>query len=72
MIESLEEDGITQLETTNNTIGVRGLGYVTKWIDAVREAHLEARHINGAFSAEPKHRKARTRAQKGADKRKGA
>lgn len=59
-IEAIEEDGIEVLETSNNTIGVRGLGYVAKWIDALREAHLDYRHASGAYSAEPKTRKRST------------
>ena len=58
IIEGIEADEIQNLETVNNTIGVRGLSYVAKYIDAIRQAHIAHRQNAGAYSAEmPKRRK---------------
>ena len=46
-IQAISEDGIDALEVRNNTIGFRGLEYVAKFTEAVREAHLDARCSRG-------------------------
>lgn len=58
-IQAISEDGIESLEVRNNTIGFRGLEYVAKFIEAVREAHLEGRLSRGDYTAEPKGKKGR-------------
>ena len=58
IIEGIEADEIEELETVNNTIGVRGLSYCAKYIDAIRQSHIAHRQNSGAYSAEtPKRRK---------------
>ena len=57
IIEGIEADEIDELETVNNTIGVRGLSYIAKYIDAIRQAHINHRQKTGAYNAEQKQKK---------------
>ena len=59
IIEGIEADGIEELPTVNNTIGVRGLSYCAKYIDAIRQAHINFRHESGAYNAEIKPKRRR-------------
>lgn len=49
MAERMEVDKIKVLETRNNIIGIRGLDYIGKFVEAIREAHLEFRRNRGDF-----------------------
>jgi hypothetical protein len=51
MADTMEADKIKTLETRNNIIGIRGLDYIGKFVEAVREAHLEFRRQRGDFEA---------------------
>ena len=51
MADTMEADKIKTLETRNNIIGIRGLDYIGKFVEAVREAHLEFRRERGDFQA---------------------
>ena len=54
LIAILIEDGMTQLEIRNNTVLERGLLGFGKFLDAVREAHTNARIGRNKYSAETK------------------
>jgi hypothetical protein len=49
--DSMEEDGIKELTAHNTTIGVRGLGFVGKYTEALRQAHLRYRQERGDFDS---------------------
>ena len=62
IINALQEDGINELTIGNGTLGPRGLGYVSRYIDAIREAHITALSERGDFQAEAP--KSKTKKQK--------
>ena len=47
--DSMEEDGIKELTAHNTTIGVRGVDFVGKYCEALRQAHLRYRQERGDF-----------------------
>ena len=51
MADTMEADKIKTLETRNVIIGIRGINYIGKFCEAVREAHLESRRERGDFQA---------------------
>lgn len=55
-IEAMKEDGIESLEVRNNTWMEKGLQGTRKFIEALREAHFEARSSRGAYRANRKRR----------------
>ena len=47
--EAMEEDGIKELTAHNTTIGVRGIDFVGKYVEALRQASLRYRQERGDF-----------------------
>ena len=47
--DAMEEDGVKELTAHNTTIGVRGLDFVGKYCEALRQAHLRYRQERGDF-----------------------
>ena len=47
--DAMEEDGIKELTAHNTTIGVRGVDFVGKYCEALRQAHLRYRQERGDF-----------------------
>ena len=47
--EAMEEDGVKKLTTHNSTIGLRGIEFVGKYVEALRQAHLRYRQERGDF-----------------------
>ena len=45
----MEEDGIKELTAHNTTIGVRGIDFVGKYVEALRQASLRYRQDRGDF-----------------------
>lgn len=47
--DAMEEDGIKEITAHNTTIGVRGVDFVGKYCEALRQAHLRYRQERGDF-----------------------
>lgn len=50
-IEALKVDQFAAIEVPNNTIGMRGLEYCSKFVESVRQAHISARTARGDYRA---------------------
>lgn len=48
-ISSLKQDQFQALEVPNNTIGMRGLEYCSKFVESIRQSHLAARASRGDY-----------------------
>ena len=51
-LASMKQDGFVALEVPNNTIGMRGLEYTSKFVESVRQSHIAARANRGDYLAE--------------------
>jgi len=47
--DAMEEDGIKEITAHNTTIGARGVDFVGKYCEALRQAHLRYRQERGDF-----------------------
>jgi len=47
--DAMDEDGVKKLTAHNTTIGVRGLDFIGKYVEALRQAHLRYRQERGDF-----------------------
>jgi hypothetical protein len=48
-ISSLRADMFQAIEVPNNTIGMRGLEYCSKFVESVRQSHITARAARGDY-----------------------
>ena len=48
-IASLRADMFQAIEVPNNTIGMRGLEYCSKFVESVRQSHIAARAERGDY-----------------------
>lgn len=51
-VRAMDEDRIEKLEIRGATTSMRGLDYIGKFAESVREAYLKFRHDRGDFRAQ--------------------
>lgn len=51
-VHAMKQDGFSALEVPNNTIGMRGLEYCSKFVESIRQSHIAARAQRGDYLAE--------------------